>query len=272
MGQSAAVNAGAGWVAGVSGMLLHRGRRVPGARGQDPIGNSIRATRGDGDPVRLLAEVGLDDCLWRRVHGGWTGSLVSSSTRERSTITRPSTTPSTPSSRRLRRAGTLAAAATIALSATFGLGIAPASAAPASASTSTDASQITVPGAKPGPAPKWPGPLFRFVFQTHWIPVAHGGQNIRSFRVQGHSVRPGGTLAYNDVNECVSYTGYSDKIDDVRYAGVVLPQIYDTTVTSFSGPHCTGYDYDYGRVGGRGPIDRQYLDWTIFTHHAPAPR
>ncbi|MDO4081445.1 hypothetical protein [Clavibacter michiganensis] len=111
------------------------------------------------------------------------------------------------------------------------------------------------------------------MFQTHWIPVAHGGgQNIRSFRVQGYSVRPGGTLAYNDVNECVSYTGYSDKIDDVRYAGVVLPQIYDTTVTSFSGPHCTGYDYDYGRVGGRGPIDRQYLDWTIFTHHAPAPR
>lgn len=184
----------------------------------------------------------------------------------------PSTTPSTRSPRRLRRAGTIAAAATIALSATSGLGIAPASAAPAAAvpaSTPVDASQITIPGAKPGPAPKWPGPLFRFVFQTHWIPVAHGGQNIRSFRVQGYSVRPGG-LAYNDVNECVSYSGYNDRIDDVRYAGVVLPQIYDTTVTSFSGPHCTGYDY--GRVGGRGPIDRATLDWTLFTHHAPAPR
>ncbi|QIS38466.1 hypothetical protein [Clavibacter capsici] len=90
----------------------------------------------------------------------------------------PSTTPSTRSPRRLRRAGTIAAAATIALSATLGLGIAPASAAPAAAvpaSTPVDASQITIPGAKPGPAPKWPGPLFRFVFQTHWIPVAHGG-------------------------------------------------------------------------------------------------
>ncbi|RIJ51772.1 hypothetical protein DZG00_07520 [Clavibacter lycopersici] len=184
----------------------------------------------------------------------------------------PSTTPSTRSPRHLRRAGTIAAAAAIALSATFGLGIAPASAASASAapaSASTDASQITVPGAGHGPAPRWPGPLFRFVFQTHWIPVAHGGQNIRSFRVQGYSVRPGG-LAVDDVDECVSYSGYSDRIDDVRYAGVVLPQIYDTTVTSFSGPHCTGYDY--GKVGGRGPIDRATLDWTLFTRHAPAPR
>jgi len=182
-----------------------------------------------------------------------------------------STMPSTRSSRRLRRAGSVAAAA-IALSATFGLGIAPASAAPAStapASTPTDASQITVPGAKPGPAPKWSGPLFRFVFQTHWIPVAHGGQNIRSFRVQGYSPIPGG-LAINDVNECVSYSGYDDKIDDVRYAGVVLPQIYKTTVTSYAGPNCTGYDY--GKVGGRGPIDKGTLDWTLFTHHGPAPR
>ncbi|MFT2752311.1 hypothetical protein [Clavibacter sp. Sh2088] len=189
----------------------------------------------------------------------------------------PSTTPSSRSSRRLRRAGTLAAAATIALSATFGLGIAPASATTASASpasaapasTPIDASQTTVPGAKPGPAPKWPGPLFRFVFQTHWTPVAHGGQNIRSFRVQGYSAIPGG-LFINNVNECVSYSGYNDKIDDVRYAGVVLPQIANTTVTSFSGPHCTGYDY--GRVGGSGPINRGFLDWTLFTHHAPAPR
>jgi hypothetical protein len=187
-----------------------------------------------------------------------------------------STTPSTRSSRRLLRAGTLAAAAAVALSATFGLGIAPASATSAStsatpasaapASTPTDVSLITVPGAKPGPAAKWPGPLFRFVFGTHWTP---GGQNIRSFRVQGYSVRPGG-LAVSDVDECVSYSGYNGKIDDVRFAGVVLPQIAQTTVTSFSGPHCTGYDY--GRVGGRGPIDRSNLDWTLFTHHAPAPR
>jgi hypothetical protein len=187
----------------------------------------------------------------------------------------PSTAHSTRSSRHLRRAGTIAAAAAIALSATVGLGIAPASAAPAApasvapASTPTDASQITIPGAKPGPAPKWSGPLFRFVFQTHWIPVAHGGQNIRSFRVQGYSPIPGG-LAINNVNECVTYSGYSDKIDDVRYAGVVLPQIYKTTVTSFSGPHCTGYDY--GKVGGSGPIERSHLDWTLFTHHGPAPR
>ncbi|MFT2707529.1 hypothetical protein [Clavibacter zhangzhiyongii] len=190
----------------------------------------------------------------------------------------PSTTHSTRSSRRLRRAGSIAAAAAIALSVTVGLGIAPASAAPAPAapasvapaSTPTDASQITIPGAKPGPAPKWPGQLYRFVFGTHWIPVAHGGQNIRSFRVHGYSVRPGGTLAYNDVDECVTYSGYNDKINDVRYAGVVLPQIYDTTVTSYSGPSCTGYDY--GKVGGRGPIERSHLDWTLFTHHGPAPR
>jgi hypothetical protein len=186
----------------------------------------------------------------------------------------PSTTPSTRSPRRLRRAGTLAAAATIALSATFGLGIAPASAASASAapastapaSTPIDASQTTVPGAKPGPAAKWPGQLYRFVFGTHWTP---GGQNIRSFRVQGYSVRPGG-LAFNDVNECVSYSGYNNRIDDIRFVGVVLPQIAQTTVTSFSGPHCTGFDY--GRIGGRGPIDRANLDWTLFTRHAPATR
>jgi hypothetical protein len=188
----------------------------------------------------------------------------------------PSTTPSTRSPRRLRRAGTLAAAATIALSATFGLGIAPASATSAStsatpasaapASTPIDASQTTVPGARPGPAAKWPGQLYRFVFGTHWTP---GGQNIRSFRVQGSSVRPGG-LAFNDVDECVSYSGYNNKINDVRFVGVVLPQIAQTTVTSFSGPHCTGFDY--GRIGGRGPIDRSNLDWTLFTHHAPATR
>jgi hypothetical protein len=186
----------------------------------------------------------------------------------------PVTMTSTRSSRRLQRAGTVAAAAAIALSATFGLGIAPASAesasaAPASAapaSTPIDASQTTVPGARPGPAAKWPGQLYRFVFGTHWTP---GGQNIRSFRVQGYSVRPGG-LAFNDVDECVSYSGYNGRINDVRYVGVVLPQIARTTVTSFSGPHCTGVDY--GRVGGRGPIDRSNLDWTLFTHHAPAPR
>ncbi|MBM7413025.1 hypothetical protein JOE38_002848 [Clavibacter michiganensis] len=176
----------------------------------------------------------------------------------------PSTTPSTRSSRRIRRAGTVAAAAAVALSATFGLGIGPASAAPAT--TPIDASQTTVPGAKPGPAAKWPGPLYRFVFGTHWTP---GGQNIRSFLVQGYSVRPGG-LAFNDVDECVSYSGYNNRIDDVRYVGVVLPQIYDTTVTSFSEPHCTGFDY--GRIGGRGPIDRATLDWTLFTRHVPAPR
>jgi hypothetical protein len=184
----------------------------------------------------------------------------------------PSTMRPARSSRRLRRAGTVAAAA-IALSATFGLGIAPASAAPASAapaSTPTDASQITIPGAKPGPAPKWPGPLYRFVFETHWIPVARGGQNARSFLVHGYSVRPGGTLAYNDVNECVTYLGYHDNIDSYQKAGVVLPVIYDVTVTSFSGPQCTGYDY--GRVGGRGPIDMSSLSWTLFTHHAPARR
>ncbi|OUE23870.1 hypothetical protein BFL36_07420 [Clavibacter michiganensis] len=181
----------------------------------------------------------------------------------------PSTTPSPRSSRRLRRAGTVAAAAAIALSATFGLGIAPASAAPAAAapaSTPTDASQITIPGAKPGPAPRWPGAQYRFVFGTHWIPVAHGGQNIRSFRIQGYSVRPEG-LAFNDINECVSFPGYSKNITATSFVGVILPQIYETTVTSFSEPHCTGYDY--GRVGGSGPIDRSAIDWTLYAHHAP---
>ncbi|QIS38112.1 hypothetical protein [Clavibacter capsici] len=168
----------------------------------------------------------------------------------------PSIAPSTRSSRRLRRAGTVAAAAAIALSATFGLGIAPASAATAAAapaSTPTDASQITIPGAKPGPAPKWPGAQYRFVFQTHWVKVADGGQNIRSFRIRGYSVRPGG-LAVNDINECVTYPGYDPKITDYRNVGIVLPQILNTTVTSYSGPSCTGYDYS--KVGGSGPIDR----------------
>ncbi|KZC94351.1 MULTISPECIES: hypothetical protein [Clavibacter] len=184
----------------------------------------------------------------------------------------PSIAPSTRSSRRLRRAGTVAAAAAIALSATFGLGIAPASAATAAAapaSTPTDASQITIPGAKPGPAPKWPGAQYRFVFQTHWVKVADGGQNIRSFRIRGYSVRPGG-LAVNDINECVTYPGYDPKITDYRNVGIVLPQILNTTVTSYSGPSCTGYDYS--KVGGSGPIDRGDIHWTLFTHHAPAPR
>jgi hypothetical protein len=186
-----------------------------------------------------------------------------------------STTPSTRSSRRLRRAGTIAAAAAIALSTTFGLGIAPASAAPTSAATATasipiEASQPTVPGAKPGPAPKWPGQLYRFVFETHWTPVARGGQNARSFLVHGYSVEPNGRVAHLDINECVTYLGYHDNIDSYQKAGVVLPSFDDVTVTSFAGPHCTGFNY--GKVGGSGPMNMSTTSWTLFTHHGPAPR
>jgi len=177
----------------------------------------------------------------------------------------PSTTHSSRSSRRLRRAGTVAAAAAIAVSATVGLGLAPASAAPAS--THGDASHASTTSA--GDVTESKAATQRFTFTTHWIPVTRGGHNVLSFGIVGPDRLVDGNVVPG-YYRCVSFAGYRKDIDVERSVTVDLPSSDYLTVGGFSDPGCRGYAFS--KVGGSGPIDKQHASWTIFSHHAPAPR
>jgi hypothetical protein len=177
----------------------------------------------------------------------------------------PSAMRTTRSPRHLRRAGTIAAAAALALSATVGLGIAPASAAPST--THGDVSSISTGSA--GDVTESKAGTHRITFTTHWIPVARGGQNVLSLGVVGPDRLVNGNVVPG-FYRCVSFGNYQNNIDLVRSVSVDLPSPEYLTVGSFSGSDCNGFPYS--KVGGTGGLDGRHASWTIFSHHAPAPR
>ncbi|OUE18914.1 hypothetical protein BFL36_12800 [Clavibacter michiganensis] len=171
-----------------------------------------------------------------------------------------STAPSTRSSRRLRRAGSVAAAAAIALSASIGLGIAPASAsAPASDHTTVTAPLAAASAGDPS-ASQLRGLVTRVQFQTHWTP---SGSNIRSIRVQSPLVMIGGR-SYRDVNACYSMGAYRPGADISPYIQVDLTQS-NYQVTGYLGAACNS---GTGTSTG-GIATYQSRNWMIYNDGPP---
>ena len=144
----------------------------------------------------------------------------------------------TPSTRRLRRAGSVAAAAAIALSAAVGFGVAPASAATPSDVTADSLVHVRI--------------------HTHWLA---SGVNVRSIRIVSPVIIDNGHR-HSNYDRCFSMGSYRAGIEQDRTIAVDLPtDNYD--VITFAGDAC---QLSNQRIGGAsGPIfSGTYRDWTVF--------
>ncbi|MBT1636075.1 MULTISPECIES: hypothetical protein [Clavibacter] len=175
----------------------------------------------------------------------------------------PSTTHSTRPSRLRRRAGTVAAAAAVALSATVGLGIAPASAAP----STTHAAESSVSTSPAGDPTESKVATQMYTFTTHWTPVSRGGQNVESFMVAGPSNKWVNGADRPSFHYCETFPNYRNNLDTDSHVNVFIPSEYGTSVVSFPSPNCEGQFVD-----GFGQIDTVHHSWTLFTRHAPTWR
>ncbi|QIS38113.1 hypothetical protein [Clavibacter capsici] len=176
----------------------------------------------------------------------------------------PSTTHSTRSSRLRRRAGTLAAAAAVALSATVGLGIAPASAAP-STTHATGSFLSTSPAGDPTESK---ASSQMYTFTTHWTPVKRGGQNVVSIKIVGPADKAENGGLHSSFVLCETIPNYRNYLDTDAHVNVFLPQADGFTVLSYPGPGCGDYPY----TDGFGPIDSIHHSWTVYTRHSPTSR
>jgi hypothetical protein len=159
-----------------------------------------------------------------------------------------STTFSTRSPRRVRRAGAIVSGVALALSAVLAFGSAPASAAsghgqPGAQAISTQAVSGTG--------------TVRIQFQTHWVP---GLPHVRSIRIQSKNV------AGKPISNCYSMGSYRPEADIWPYIQVDLPEgTYEET--SYDGPVC---DVAFQTAGGYGPFDtRRGHNWTVSYRDAP---
>ncbi|OUE28285.1 hypothetical protein [Clavibacter michiganensis] len=150
-----------------------------------------------------------------------------------------SATPSTRPSRRLRRAGPVAAGAAIALSAVVGLGIAPASAADAFYPFGTDHVRV----------------------HTHWL---SSGVNVRSIRVTGPIIIQNGK-SHATFDRCFSMgNDYRPGVEKDRTIAIDLPSnVY--TVVGYADGACRISEARTG--GGASGVPSSAHDWTISPFH-----
>jgi ribonuclease HI len=144
----------------------------------------------------------------------------------------------TPSTRRLRRAGSVAAAAAIALSAAVGFGVAPASAATDSAVTADSVNHIRV--------------------HTHWLA---SGVNVRSIRVVSPVIIQNGHR-HSNFDRCFSMGNFHGGVEQDRTIAFDVPtDNYD--VITYADGACQASNQRIG--GASGPIySGAHHDWTVF--------